>query len=69
MDDWQGKAIVVIALTLAVVSYCQGTRLMNQCDGEIVVNHSGVEECHVGPYKGPLPVEFMTMDTTQEIVL
>ncbi len=69
MGDWKGKAMVVIALALAALSHWQGGRLAAQCEGTVELNHSGVEECHVGPYEGPLPVEFMTVDTTQEIVL
>ena len=68
MRDKTGKAIAIVGILLAGVAYCFGPQDVEGCE-EITLNHSGVLECHVGPYDGPLPVEFMTVDTAQEITL
>jgi len=55
-------AAIVLA---AMVTLLQMSRPASGC--EFALNHSGVVECHVGPYTGPMPVEFMTVDTAKII--
>jgi hypothetical protein len=56
--------VALAGLTVAVSCHTHSSTI----DGcELALNHSGVVECHVGPYLGPLPVEFMTVDTSKII--
>ena len=45
-----------LAMALAFVGWAWAN-LPEACPGEELPNHSGVMECHVGPYLGPLPVD------------
>lgn len=40
-----------------VASQIATHRAAGDCLGELLPNHSGVIECHTGPYTGPMPID------------
>lgn len=54
VHDGIGLAVIVAALGLLLA---MSSPPADPCPGGMAPNHSGVTECHVGPYTGPLPID------------
>ena len=57
------RIAALAALTWAVIAYV-ALAGGEPCPGGRTPNHSGVIECHTGPYTGPLPTDTTTGDIT-----
>jgi hypothetical protein len=62
-----GLQFALVWIGLALAALCHVQDRPQAC--ALRLNHSGVTECHVGAYTGPLPAEFMAVDTSSTIDL